>query len=130
VERELSDVAFDAAHPFLARLTGRIAMAGSWSVRLRAQGFHVSHIHPSGWLSSAFYVDLPPEIGAAGSGDTGKLMFGVPDAALGLDLAPRRLVTPEPGRLVIFPSYVWHGTVPFDSTATRLTLAFDALPQR
>jgi hypothetical protein len=38
-------------------------------------------------------------------------------------------VTPVPGRLAIFPSYVWHGTAPFESAAARLTVAFDALPK-
>jgi hypothetical protein len=83
-------------------------------------------VHPEGWLSSAFYVALPPEVGV--DGDAGKLVFGVPDAALGLDLAPQRIVTPTPGRLAIFPSYAWHGTVPFRSAQPRLTAAFDALP--
>ncbi len=32
--------------------------------------------------------------------------------------------------LVLFPSYFWHGTVPFSSTQTRLTVAFDAVPER
>ena len=128
VEVGLAGLKPDASHPFLGRLTGKIAMAGSWSVRLAAQGFHISHIHHSGWLSSAFYVAVPPEIGAADS-DAGKLLFGVPDAALGLHLAPRRVVTPVPGRLAIFPSYIWHGTAPFESAAARLTVAFDALPK-
>ena len=128
VEPRLAALAPDAAHPFLRRLTGRIAMAGSWSVRLAAQGYHINHIHHSGWLSSAFYVELPPEIGSAGSDDAGKLVFGVPDAALGLELPPRRVVTPVPGRLVTFPSYLWHGTAPFQSATARLTMAFDALP--
>jgi hypothetical protein len=127
VNAGLAPLAPDPRHPFLGRLRNGIAMAGSWSVRLRAQGFHISHIHPSGWLSSAFYVSLPPEIGA--TGDAGKLVFGVPDAALGLTLSPRRVITPVPGRLAIFPSYFWHGTAPFESTAARLTVAFDALPK-
>jgi hypothetical protein len=37
-------------------------------------------------------------------------------------------MTPAPGRLVLFPSYAWHGTVPFTSAAPRLTAAVDALP--
>ena len=126
VEGCLSGLSHQGGHPFLGRLTGRVKMAGSWSVKLGEQGFHVNHIHPQGWLSSAFHVALPPEVGA--DGDAGKLTFGVPDAALGLDLAPRRVVTPAAGRLAIFPSYVWHGTVPFSSTVPRLTAAFDALP--
>ena len=128
VEAALASVTPDSGHPFRRRLTGGVAMAGSWSVRLRGQGFHISHIHHSGWLSSAFYVSVPPEIGTDQGGDAGKLLFGVPDAALGLDLSPRRIVTPKPGRLVIFPSYLWHGTAPFESAEARLSVAFDALP--
>ncbi|WP_235902904.1 putative 2OG-Fe(II) oxygenase, partial [Sandarakinorhabdus oryzae] len=113
-------------HPFLGRLTGRVKLLGAWSVRLKGQGFHVNHVHPRGWLSSAFYVSLPPEVGV--DGDAGKLTFGVPDQALGLDLPPRRIITPVAGRLALFPSYAWHGTVPFSSDTPRLTAAFDALP--
>jgi hypothetical protein len=34
-------------------------------------------------------------------------------------------VKPEPGLLVLFPSYIWHGTVPFTSEEKRLSCAFD-----
>lgn len=120
--RKLPD---DPTHPFLSRNTRAIEFGGSWSVRLRSEGFHVSHIHQRGWISSALYVSLPPEVG---QGDNGALAFGVPDAALGLDLGPRRIERPQIGRLVIFPSYFWHGTLPFESALPRLTVAFDALP--
>jgi hypothetical protein len=32
--------------------------------------------------------------------------------------------------LVLFPSYFWHGTVPISGNQTRLTVAFDAVPDR
>lgn len=127
VENCLAGLAPEPGHPFLGRLTGQIEMAGSWSVRLSSEGFHISHIHPSGWLSSAFYVQLPPEMAAGG--DAGALLFGVPEKALGIDLSPRRVVMPKPGRLAIFPSYFWHGTAPFESAEPRMTVAFDALPR-
>jgi tetratricopeptide (TPR) repeat protein len=126
VERVVAGLPRDAGHPFLGRNTGRVAIAGSWSVRLRAQGFHVSHMHPEGWMSSAFYVSVPREVAG---GDGGALQFGVPEAALGLQLAPRRVVVPVAGRLVLFPSYFWHGTGGFESEAVRMTVAFDALPR-
>ena len=126
VEARLAALPDDTSHPFLARNTSRIAFRGGWSVRLASAGFHTSHIHPAGWLSSAFYVALPGEV--AGNAGPGALAFGVPDAALGLDLSPRRVVAAEEGRLVVFPSYFWHGTLPFESTTPRLTVAFDALP--
>jgi tetratricopeptide (TPR) repeat protein len=115
----------DPQHPFLRRNTGKAQFAGSWSVRLRSQGFHVSHIHHSGWISSACYISLPSEMK---HGDVGALTFGFPDAELGLDLPPRRIVRPQAGQLVLFPSYMWHGTIPFESREPRLTIAFDALP--
>ena len=37
-------------------------------------------------------------------------------------------VRPEPGRLVLFPSYMWHGTAPFSGDEDRLTVAFDIMP--
>lgn len=126
VEARLRTLPSDPTHPFLARNTGAIRFSGSWSVRLRSAGFHVSHIHPSGWLSSALYVSLPKAV-RQGKGQ-GELAFGAPDAALGLDLPPRRTVKPHEGQLVIFPSYLWHGTTPFEDDAPRLTAAFDALP--
>ncbi|HUQ13842.1 MAG TPA: putative 2OG-Fe(II) oxygenase [Novosphingobium sp.] len=126
VGETLARLPADPTHPFLARNTGGIDFAGAWSVRLAGAGFHIGHIHPAGWLSSALYVSLPESV-RAGTGE-GALTFGVPDAALGLDLPPRRLVQPREGQLVVFPSYFWHGTTPFESSSHRLTLAFDALP--
>lgn len=131
-EEKLATLPVDATHPFLSRSTGRIAFAGSWSVRLASAGRHASHIHNAGWLSSACYIDLPPEVATpafvAGTVPPGALLFGVPDESLGLSLTPRRVVAPERGRLVVFPSYFWHGTSPFESRHHRLTVAFDALP--
>ncbi len=126
IDAALAELEPEAGHPFLGRLGRGARITSSWSVRLASEGFHISHIHPQGWLSSAFYIALPPEIGAGS--DAGALQFGVPEAALGIDLPPRRVVTPAPGRLVLFPSYAWHGTVPFTSATPRLTAAVDAVP--
>ena len=120
----------DPMHPFLARNTGRTRFEGSWSVRIKSGGFHSNHIHQRGWLSSALYVSLPDEVAMASEQgqSEGSLAFGVPDPALKLDLEPRRIEYPKVGRLVLFPSYFWHGTLPFSSDAPRLTVAFDAVP--
>lgn len=128
VDRRIADLPCDPGHPFLGRNSGGIAFSASWSVRLRDSGFHINHVHPSGWLSSALHISLPPEVTGEGQLPKGALTFGVPDATFGLDLPPRRIEVPKPGRLVIFPSYFWHGTLPFESDAPRLTVAFDAVP--
>jgi tetratricopeptide (TPR) repeat protein len=114
-------------HPFLSRRQDRaFRFSGSWSSRMCGGGFHVNHIH-NGWISSVYYVDVP-EIAADAGAHQGWLKFGEPPADLGFGDAVRRLVQPKPGRLVLFPSYLWHGTVPFNSDETRMTIAFDAMP--
>jgi len=99
---------------------------GGWSVRLRSAGFHNSHVHPRGWISSACYIDLPD--GMDESKPDGCLSFGVPGLRTTPPLSVEHIVRPRAGMLVLFPSYFWHGTVPFTSERTRLTVAFDVVP--
>ncbi|MEA3015223.1 MAG: hypothetical protein QOD42_3768 [Sphingomonadales bacterium] len=123
VERHVAQLPPPApGHPNLLARRAPIRFAGSWSVRLTGEGFHVNHVHPAGWLSSAFYVALP-EAAMAGEGHAGWLSIGEA-SELGLDLPPVRLIEPRPGRLVLFPSSMWHGTRPF-AAGERLTVAFD-----
>lgn len=113
----------DREHPMFAPRGKEIAFAGSWSVRLAAQGHHVCHTHPMGWISSAFYVLVPPPA-QCGLPPAGWIEFGKPPPELGLDLPAYTRVKPIAGRLVLFPSTMWHGTMPF-SDGERLTIAFD-----
>ncbi len=108
------------------RNTGRYRFSGIWSVRLRTGGHHADHIHPQGWISSACYIAVPPVVEAGGR--EGWIKFGEPGAPTRPALSPGRFEKPEPGKLVLFPSYMWHGTVPFTGEAPRLTVAFDLVP--
>jgi tetratricopeptide (TPR) repeat protein len=113
--------------PLRRRNTGDYKLQGAWSVRLRRDGFHRDHFHPGGWLSSAFYVETPDA--ALDSADKeGWIRFGKPPFITDPPMAPDHLIRPKPGRLVLFPSYMWHGTVPFTTDETRMTIAFDAAP--
>ncbi len=129
VERWLAGLPDDPSHPFLSRKGACARFVGSWSVRLQSSGRHANHIHAEGWLSSAFYVALPRSVLAAdGGSQAGWIQFGQPLEELRLDLSPRCCIRPAPGRLVLFPSYIWHGTVPFEDSHPRLTIAFDMQP--
>jgi tetratricopeptide (TPR) repeat protein len=125
VERHVGQLpAHDARHPLLGRdRRGLVRFSGSWSVRLTAEGYHSNHIHPEGWFSSALYVALPGPV-AGGEPHAGWLELGGPQKQLGIDLPPIRTIEPKPGRLVLFPSTMWHGTIPF-AAGERLTVAFD-----
>lgn len=111
--------------PLRRRATAGYRIAGMWSVRLRPNGFHVDHIHPQGWLSSACYLALPAAID---SGREGWIKFGEPGVATHPRLPAEHYVKPEPGMIVLFPSYMWHGTVPFSGDDTRTSAALDIVP--
>ena len=114
----------DTRHPLLGLPRDRnIGFSGSWSVLLRSAGFHANHVHPEGWISSALYIHLPTKA-ASDPPTAGWLTLGEPQAELGLELEPLLQIEPKPGRLILFPSYTWHGTRPF-SEGERLTVAFD-----
>jgi putative 2-oxoglutarate-Fe(II)-dependent oxygenase superfamily protein len=115
----------ERAHPTDRRKSAGYRIAGSWSVQLQPGGFHLDHVHPQGWLSSAYYVELPETTDE--STRAGWLKFGEPGVPVA-GCAPDLYVRPYAGLLVLFPSYVWHGTVPFETGGRRLTAAFDVVP--
>jgi tetratricopeptide (TPR) repeat protein len=127
VARYIADLPEDMSHPFLARRTENFRYAGSWSSRLRDCGFHINHIHPTGWISSCYYVGVPEAVKDE-TARQGWIKFGEPSFAAALDNPIRRAVQPVPGRLVLFPSYMWHGTIPFRDAQPRTTIAFDVVP--
>lgn len=115
-------------HPFTARRRDSFAYVGAWSSRMRDCGFHVNHIHPQGWISSCYYVAVP-DVAKDQNARQGWIKFGEPALEVGLKDPVRRAVQPVPGRLVLFPSYIWHGTTRFEEKTVRTTIAFDAVPR-
>ena len=111
----------DPAHPTLPAIRAPLPFEGAWSVRLSGAGYHHDHVHTHGWISSACYIALPDTRGDAP--EAGCLTFGE-NRRLLPDLAAFRTVEPKPGRLVLFPSTMWHGTRPF-AAGERLTVTFD-----
>ncbi|WP_269513743.1 putative 2OG-Fe(II) oxygenase [Brevundimonas subvibrioides] len=127
IETYVADMA-GRADPMSRRASpkGGHEVVGAWSVRLKAGGRHSDHVHPKGWVSSAFYVEMPsplPDQPRAGWLRLGGCRLGV-----GLELAPEYWVEAMPGRVVLFPSWMWHGTEPFQGDGERLTVAFDVQP--
>lgn len=112
--------------PLRSRIKGGFQLLDAWSVLLPPDGFHVNHVHPAGWLSSACHIDPPstdPE-----NPHAGWLKFGEPGCDTTPSLPPERFIQPQAGHMVIFPSYMWHGTERFSKGAARLTVAADMAP--
>jgi len=127
VARYIAELQEDAAHPLLSRRGKDFRYSGSWSSRLHDSGFHANHIHPDGWISSCYYVSVPQAVKDETT-KQGWIKFGEPALDVVLKHPVRRTIQPVPGRLVLFPSYMWHGTVPFHDKSARTTIAFDVVP--
>ena len=102
-----------------------------WAVVLRASGYQIPHFHPEAAVSGVYYVQVPAVVGSAGAGEAGFIKFGPPQAdAAEAEAADTPLVTsfkPEPGLILLFPSYYWHYTIPFESSEDRICIAFDVV---
>jgi tetratricopeptide (TPR) repeat protein len=127
VARYIAELGEDPRHPLLSRRAEKFRYSGSWSSRLQDSGFHVNHFHPDGWISSCYYVSVP-DVVKDDRAMQGWIKFGEPALDLVLKHPVRRTIQPVGGRLVLFPSYMWHGTVPFHDKAARTTIAFDVVP--
>lgn len=112
--------------PLRQRNQGGYAYQGMWSIRMSAGGFHINHVHPQGWLSSACYIEVPAKL----HGKEGWLQLGQPGIRTTPALEPEHFIEPAPGKLALFPSYMWHGTLPFTDASARMTVAFDLAPAR
>lgn len=117
----------NAAHPFLARRP-RAYVLDAWANILPAGGRQASHIHNLGWLSGVYYVAMPPGLGAGATAEdrAGWIEFGRPGYGLP-EIDPPRLAfrRPAPGLALVFPSYLWHGTLAFTGDGERISIAFD-----
>ncbi len=115
------------AHPFLAASPERFTLT-VWAVVLSARGYQTAHIHPDAWLSGVYYAQVPSVVAETES-HAGWIAFAETAAMLDGKPGPAaRLIQPEEGLMVLFPSYFYHSTVPFETNETRISVAFDLMP--
>ena len=98
----------------------------AWYSKLLEGGYKTPHIHPSGWLSGVFYLQCP-ELGDQEEGAIEFSLWGYDYSVLNENY-PRRRHYPKNGDLVLFPSSLFHGTIPFHTDEERLIIAFDLVP--
>jgi len=97
-----------------------------WYIKLKKQGQLTSHIHETGWLSGVFYLKIPkPLKNNEGSINLSLQGFDYPyDKNL-----PNLYYAPKPFDLILYPSSLFHYTVPFTSNEERHCIAFDVTPK-
>lgn len=106
-----------------------IEFSSSWYVKMRQGGHLTSHIHETGWLSGSVYLALPQD--KVNSTD-GSIEFSThgdnyPQQHTAF---PVKTISPAVGDIVLFPSSLFHRTIPFSSNEARICIAFDLKPQR
>jgi len=103
-------------NPWLAQLnSGKSRDISGWGVILCDKGYQKRHVHPEGVLSGVVYLKTPAMTSSSASQE-GNLIFS---------RFENYEVTPDVGKIVIFPSYLPHETVPIYGNEERICIAFN-----
>ena len=98
-----------------------------WLVSINSGGKLSAHIHKEGWLSGSLYFKMPSKK----TKNEGNIVFSLDGANYPTDgkKFDKKSVDVNKGDLVLFPSSLFHHTIPFKSNEERVTFAFDIIPQ-
>ena len=111
---------------FISQWPNKFSLLG-WYNRLLKHGYQQSHIHPGGWLSGCFYLKMPKPL-KKGEGAISFSLHGYDYPIINSDI-PTYQYSPIEGDLVLFPSSLFHKTLPFSSKDERHVIAFDTIPE-
>ena len=115
-------------HPVMANST-EPRVIRVWGTVLGDGGHQVPHMHPVSWLSGVYYVGVPADM-AQTDPQAGWIEFGAPPEDLVTAKDPElHAVQPREGRLLLFPSWLYHRSWPFEAKAARISIAFDLVPK-
>ena len=97
-----------------------------WATQAAQTGYIDTHIHEESWLSGAYYVELPAAIANDDATHAGWIEFGRPFRALPpVPATMLRTIRPEVGTLLLFPSFLFHRTLPYAGPGERISISFD-----
>lgn len=124
----LASLPKDKNHPVFKLNTFDYVETDSWSVILHNSGFHKNHHHPAGWYSGPYYAQVPIQVSGSDS-KQGWVKLGQPGFNMMTELQPDLIIEPKNSMMIRFPSYFWHGTIPFSSDQERITVPCDIIPK-
>jgi len=99
-----------------------------WYVNFKNGGYQDSHIHPHSFLSGVFYINVPRDINKPEGGIEFSL-HGYDYKIITEDISTK-IINPRNGDLVLFPSSLFHRTIPFSSNSDRNVIAFDLMDSK
>ena len=125
IENYIKDLPIDSEHPFLRKQIGQVSIDNCWVNFLKPGDFQANHIHNNGWLSGVYYLDEPKV--EKNKSNAGWIEFNRSGNNLPHFGGEKEIksIKPEVGMFILFPSYVWHGTIPYSADYTRGSISFD-----
>ena len=108
------------------RLFPKTLTLSGWFIRLIKGGHQTEHIHSGAWLSGIFYLQMPK----CTDQEEGSIELGLwgYDYPILNKSYPKNRFYPKNGSIILFPSSLFHRTIPFHSDEERMSIAFDLRP--
>jgi uncharacterized protein (TIGR02466 family) len=100
----------------------------AWAAVSRKGHYNTTHVHPGSTWSGTYYVDAGDE---ASDAPGAQLEFSHPITASPMNFFPgilpsARLVRPETGMIILFPSYLQHSVRMYGGERPRICVPFNA----
>jgi uncharacterized protein (TIGR02466 family) len=128
IQKFMDDLDPDPGHPFLRFINRDFVFTGVWSTIIEESGYDRSHVHNEGWMSGTYYAKIPDFDAIQLRENDGCIQFGEPNSLYASERnAPQRIIPPQVGAVVLFPSYYWHGVQKFDRNGVRHSVSFDLI---
>mgnify|MGYP002878794019 CR=1 FL=1 len=112
-------------HPYWINQVKKLSILDYWGNFLTPGDFQSNHIHNNSWLSGVYYLDEPKnekDNNNAGWIEFNRSGYNLPRFGGEKEI---QLIRLEIGMFIMFPSYVWHGTIPYTTSYTRGNISFD-----
>jgi len=106
-------------------------LGNMWANINYKDGYNRPHIHPNSLFSGVYYIKAPP--------NCGKITFNDPRPGI-QTVMPQRIkgqpvkhlwrevhIEPKVGRILMFPSWLWHAVEPNESNDIRISVSFNFL---
>ncbi len=98
----------------------------SWIISMKSGGFLKQHNHEYGWVTGSFYLQLPRSDIASNSGNI-SFSYQGPQYPIKGKSFNSRIKKLEERDICIFPSSLFHKTIPFESSKERICFVFDLI---
>lgn len=105
----------------------RVEVINAWGIINPRHGYNTLHNHPLSFLSGVYYLQ--------GNEDSGNIEFRDPREVRMMEVIPQSgnnrwtfksvRYAPEPGRMLIFPSWLLHEVKPNQSDEDRICISFN-----